>query len=247
MHLQTIDNDSYSLSNKNFNFAITGSVNGNINIRPQNRAGWYWNPAGNNHPYYAGQNGSLYNNGIIGVYNNNTGNSIWHFESTKLPAPTINYDAASGSYNISTDFTSFEIHYTTDGTEPTVDSPIYDGSTIVVEHDATTVKAVLVGFGKVLSEQGMLVVNSISPEAPSLEVTCDSKLQISCNISSAKIYYTYTTDGSTPSDPTNASTEWTEPVSLPDNAKVKAIAYTKADKLCYESKKKEGNSVTICC
>lgn len=26
---------------------------------------------------------------------------------------------------------------------------------------------------------------------------------------------------------------------------VKAIAYTKADKLCYESKKKEGNSVTI--
>ena len=28
---------------------------------------------------------------------------------------------------------------------------------------------------------------------------------------------------------------------------VKAIAYTKADKLCYESKKKEGNSVTICC
>ena len=95
----------------------------------------------------------------------------------------------------------------------------------MVEHDATTVKAVLVGFGKVLSEQGMLVVNSISPEAPSLEVTCDSKLQISCNISSAKIYYTYTTDGSTPSDPTNASTEWTEPVSLPDNAKVKAIAY----------------------
>ena len=27
---------------------------------------------------------------------------------------------------------------------------------------------------------------------------------------------------------------------------VKAIAYSKADKLCYESKKKEGNSVTIC-
>ena len=27
---------------------------------------------------------------------------------------------------------------------------------------------------------------------------------------------------------------------------VKAIAYGKADKLCYESKKKEGNSVTIC-
>ena len=28
---------------------------------------------------------------------------------------------------------------------------------------------------------------------------------------------------------------------------VKAIAYTKADKLCYESKKKEGNSVTLGC
>ena len=27
---------------------------------------------------------------------------------------------------------------------------------------------------------------------------------------------------------------------------VKAIAYSKADKLCYESKRKEGNSVTIC-
>ena len=30
-----------------------------------------------------------------------------------------------------------------------------------------------------------------------------------------------------------------------DIDEVKAIAYTKADKLCYESKKKEGNSVTI--
>ena len=225
MHLQTIDNGTYSLSNSNFNFAITGSVSTGINIRPQGRAGWYWNPAGNNHPYYSGQNGSLYTNGMVGVYNNNSANSIWHLESTKLPAPTIDYNASSGSYKITTEFTNFDIRYTTDGTTPTIDSPIYDGSTIIVEHDATTVKAIITGMGKVLSEQALCVVNTASPQAPEFEVTCDSKLQINSNISSAKLYYTYTTDGSTPADPSNASTEWNEPVTMPDGAKIKAIAY----------------------
>ena len=225
MHLQTIDNGTYSLSNSNFNFAITGSVSTGINIRPQGRAGWYWNPAGNNHPYYSGQNGSLYTNGMVGVYNNNSANSIWHLESTKLPAPTIDYNASSGSYKITTEFTNFDIRYTTDGTNPTIDSPIYDGSTIIVEHDATTVKAIITGMGKVLSEQALCVVNTASPQAPEFEVTCDSKLQINSNISSAKLYYTYTTDGSTPADPSNASTEWNEPVTMPDGAKIKAIAY----------------------
>ena len=69
------------------------------------------------------------------------------------------------------------------------------------------------------------MVHTAKPEAPTFEVTCDSKLQISTNISTSRLYYTLTTDGSDPAEPTSADTEWTEPVSLDDHAKVKAIAY----------------------
>ena len=162
---------------------------------------------------------------LIQLYSGGT--PTWEFTLNKLAAPTINFNDTEGSYTITHSlYNGFDIRYTTDGTDPTNESNKYTNeSTITVEHDNTTVKAVVMFENIQLTEVATQVVNTAKPNVPTFEVTCDSKLQLSCNIPTAKLYYTYTTENSDLADPTNASTEWTEPVLLPDGAKVKAIAY----------------------
>lgn len=169
--------------------------------------------------------------GLIQLYT--SGDPKWTFESHLLPTQdilTINFDEVVGSYTFSTTlYEGFTIRYTEDGSDPVTNpnntARDYDGSTIVVEQDGTTVKAVVMFEDIQLTDVAEKVVYTPKPVTPSLEVTCDSKLQLSTNKSTAKLYYTYTTNGSDPADPTNADTEWTGPVDIPDGAKVKAIAY----------------------
>lgn len=234
MHLQTPDNDAYSLStNNNFQFNIT--KDGNIyRIQPYNRSGWYWNPANGNRNSYSGidlNNKNLYQAGLVGVFNKaDDGGSKWRFVPALCQAPSINYDALAGQYTITTELpNSYNIRYTTNGSDPDINSPIYDGSTITVSTNNTTVKAIVTAFGMVLSEVATQVVNSNLPDPPTFEVTCDSKLQINSGTPGALLYYNYTTDETEPADPDNNSTPWTEPVSLADGAKVKAIAYNGAN------------------
>ena len=237
MHLQTIDDGAYNPStNDAFKFAITGTVGGNINIRPESRTGWYWNPAGNNANNYYGTNSPLFRNGLVGLWNQSDGNSMWHFESIAsaiCQAPSIHYDALDGTYTITwygltaaqLTAAGLDIRYTESGADPTASSPVYDGSTVVVAVNPTTVKAIVTYNDVVISAMATQVMYSASPDAPTFEVTCDSKLQLSCLIPTARLYYEYTTDGTDPADPDDNSTEWTDPVSLADGAKVKAIAY----------------------
>ena len=165
--------------------------------------------------------------GLIQIYKE--GDPLWTFIPDLLPTQgvlTINFNDATGSYTITHSLCEdFDVRYTTDGTDPTNESTKYTyGSTIEVEQDGTTVKAVVMFEGIQLTDVATQVVNTAKPEAPTFEVTCDSKLQLNCNISTAKLYYTYSESG-VPDDPTNGSTEWTEPVAIPDGAKLKAIAY----------------------
>lgn len=234
MHLQTPDNETYSLSNnENYKFTITrtGEENNYIyRIQPKNRSGWYWNPANGNKDSYSGlelKTANLYQSGLVGVYDKpDDGGSKWRFNPTLCQAPSINYDALAGQYTITTELPNdYDIRYTTDGNAPDINSPIYDGSTITVQTNNTTVKAIVTAFGMVLSDVATKVVNTNLPDPPTFEVTCDSKLQINSDIPGASLYYNYTTDETEPANPDNNSTPWTEPVSLADGAKVKAIAY----------------------
>ena len=168
---------------------------------------------------------------LIQLYNE--GRPTWTFESHLLPTQdilTINFDEVVGSYTFSTTlYEGFKIRFTEDGSDPVTNpnntARDYTGSAIVVEHDGATVKAVVMFEDIQLTGVAEQVVHTAKPAVPSFEVTCDSKLQISTNISTSRLYYTLTTDGSDPAEPTSADTEWTEPVSLDDHAKVKAIAY----------------------
>jgi hypothetical protein len=231
-----------------FKFELTGAngsdiIGYDINIRPESVSSGhrFCNVSDRNRPSNHGEDsddGHNYYGGLVGLYNSATElNSKWRFEP--VPRPDINFDAASGSYTITWHGltvsqlpSGYEIHYTEDGNDPTITSAVYDGSTIVVENDNTTVQAILTGHGQVLSGIATQVVNTAAVAAPTFEVTCDSKLQINCNVSTATIYYSYTTDGTT--EPDNPSNDLTNPNNhyyegaisgFLDGYKVKAIAY----------------------
>lgn len=232
-------------------FKITTQSSG-YKIEPKSRSGWYFNVANGHKNSYYGQNSPLYQGGLIGVYNNaSDAGSIWYKEDALCQDPIINFDDLSGSYSITwhglsisqlpidtvigNTVSRYTIRYTEDGSDPFTNpngtAQDYDGSIIVVQQDNTTVKAVVVAHSMQISGIAEQEVNTATPEAPTFEVNCDSKLQINCSFITATLYYNYTTDGTTPADPDNTSTEYTAPVTMPDNAKVKAIAYNGSSSL----------------
>lgn len=244
MHLQDIVSPDEPGNNAKFEVTLSS---GNYTFRPKSVTGTnkYFNPAGTQVNYYcanpnSGQSGTYLHNGMVGLYSSG-GNSNWKMESALCKAPVVQYNAAAGTYYITWhDSTAnhlplgYQIRYTTDNTAPTTSSPVYNGDTVVVANDGTHVRAIVTGFNFVgdtpivLTSEVDQVVNSAVPVAPTFEVTCDSKLQINCDVPEVQIYYTYTTNGTDPADPTNSSNEYTEPVSMADNAKVKAVAYNGA-------------------
>lgn len=243
MHLLTIVDPDTPGENAKFKITETGSGTGLYNIEPKSPVdnNKYFNPAGNNQArYYGSTTGPYYHSGMVGLYTSATeDNSRWHTDPALCKAPDINYNSAAGTYNItwhgqtlSQMPSGYEIHYTEDGTDPTLTTgTVYDGSTITVSVNNTTVKAIVTGYGMVLSAMDEQIVNTAAtPSIPTFEVTCDSKLQISCDLPEATIYYTYT-DGSTdPADPDNSgsSNVYSTPITLDDGSKVKAIAYNGA-------------------
>ena len=233
--LPTGDNISYSyfnLVNNSSPYLISypGSTTHTLNSASSDQPGI---GSGSSNP--RGQQLTDQRAGLVQLYENSP---TWTFTPDLLLGPAISFNAVEGSYTITTVLgqdedgavnDGFVIRYTTDGSDPVTNpnstAQNYGGSAIAVVHDNTTVKAVVMFENIQLTEVAEQVVYSAKPDTPTFEVTCDSKLELSTNISTATLYYTYTTDGSDPADPTNSSTEWTAPVSIPDGAKVKAIAY----------------------
>ena len=232
MHLQTPDDEegegTYRLStNNNFQFNIT--LGSNIyRLQPRNRSGWYWNPANGNKNKYYGQTETIYQSGLIGVFNNsNDGGSKWRFEAAKLPAPTIEYDSENNKFTISYIGVipeGFKILYTVDGSDP---APTIGGSTMEYTNESVItlatiedhpLKAVVVRYGMILSETASLG----KPANPSITHTpgdCNNTVTITAD-EGTNIYYTI--DGT---DPTNSSTHYTGPFVLNSDATIKAVAY----------------------
>ena len=110
-----------------------------------------------------------------------------------------------------------DIHYTIDGSDPTEESTAYTVP-ILIESTATTVRAIAIREGWTDSYVSTWSANQTS--APSFtENRADSTLAILCTTEWATIHYT--TDGS---EPTEASTIYTYPITLTGNCTVKAMA-----------------------
>ena len=221
VHLLATDSPG---ENAKFQFITNGS---GYNIRPKSVTSGkkYFNPAGSAWDKYYGNGGSdnpAYDYiGLIGLWDDASGNSIWYTESTLLAAPTISEVSASNTITI-TDANElpkgYTIRYTTDGTAPTATTgTVYNGS-ISVE-DSWTVKAVVVRYGIVLTE---VATKAVSPviAAPTVTNNYDGTISLSTVTTGATIYYT--TNGDTPD---NNSTPYSSAFSLGNATVIKAIAY----------------------
>lgn len=144
-----------------------------------------------------------------------------------VPAPTV--DLASGTFYEAQTVTvtakdGVEIRYTTDGTDPTMDSPIYTGA-IPVDADMT-LKVIGVRDGKtsnVITREYVIKSNTcVNPaiKLPGEYFPKGTRCEITTTDEGATIYYT--TDGSDPSAASGAL--YTAPFVVEKACTIKAIA-----------------------
>lgn len=138
-------------------------------------------------------------------------------DDVRCKTPQINRDGESNSVIISCQTEDATIYYTTDGTEPTVNSSIYNGS-IPLQHNCT-IQAVAM-CDTLLSSQiakynvAWFAVSSITTEYQ------NGRLTLRCGTPNAEIHYEV---GGT--DPTTESPLYTQPIILTDNREVRFVAF----------------------
>lgn len=152
---------------------------------------------------------------------------IWGTKASKAAAPVINPEGgtytSSQLVNISSPSGRGIIRYTTDGSTPASNSPIYN-EPIPVSWDMT-IKAVASVPGMSDSDTAsasFIIRSKVEPpviDPPTGLCTSGQKATISCATSGAAIRYT--TDGTTP---TAASSLYTGPINISGNMTIKAIA-----------------------
>ena len=135
-------------------------------------------------------------------------------ENVKCVMPSISF--AGNKFTIATLTEGATIYYTTDGSNPTTDSPKYTGE-IEVEHNCV-VKAIAVLDGLITSDVAESIVDWFYAETPKMSFSYPV-LTMSSSTPGVKIYYTLGGD-----TPTAQSAEYTSPLTLTDNKVVKAIA-----------------------
>lgn len=123
------------------------------------------------------------------------------------------------------------IYYTTDGTEPTTSSTLYNAEAKPTISATTTVKAIAEKAGMV-SDVATATYTFYSVKQPTFgtasgtSVYYNDKVTVTCETSGSSLYYTMTTDGSDPAVPTSASTAYPEGgITIAANTvKIKVIA-----------------------
>ena len=220
-----------------FNIRYTGTLTAGSN-RHFNPAGDNWEY------YYATNDKTPWSRGMVGLWTNGsdgsiTKGSLWPHEDAKAAlTPTINVNAENGTFTISTPTGTYlgtdgttvnniqagflppgcSIKYTTgDGTQ---DAPTattgndYDASNPPAITNFTNVKAVVVGYGMVLSQVASTTVKCTPPDISYDNV---STVTITPTTEGSTIYYTTDANG-TP------STLYESPISVTGGETIKAIA-----------------------
>ncbi|MDY6257519.1 MAG: chitobiase/beta-hexosaminidase C-terminal domain-containing protein [Bacteroidaceae bacterium] len=182
-----------------------------LNINKGNQQSLAGTSADKTSPFYSG--------GLIGLwtagYSESSGSGKFYLESAvSIDPPTItnNFD---GTITIAA-ATGATIYYTTDGSTPTMSSPVYS-TAITLTEDFTVIKAI----AKAESDYYPTVAttyNLPSCERPSISVS-GGNVTITCTTEGATIHYT--TDGS---HATSSSTVYTGPFAKGSANEIRAIA-----------------------
>ena len=215
MHLETTDNPDDDA----FKFVITGSMDGNINIRPKSvgSGNRFWNVSGENQDEYHATTGDYLDTGMVGLSNDPTDDkAIWHF--VVLP-PVVTYDYTTQEVAITDIDPDATIYYTLDGTYPTTSSTLYEAP--FEQTESCTVKAIAVRHG-ISSETTTFELEQVA--TPSIAVN-NNAIAITCATTGASIYYNVGDTPETTTDPTPSSSHYTSPLtSNVSNKCIKAIA-----------------------
>ena len=188
-------------------------------------------------PYVSVSYNTTYN--LIGYPYNNNGTKQFRVTvanekpktPTFSPAAGVFYEDFTLTLSCATDGST--IYYTTNGDTPTTSSSVYNSEskpTITAGADVT-VKALAVKAG-VESDVAAATYTYYSVKQPAFEtasgtaVYYNDKVEVTCETTGSSLFYTLTTDGSTPADPTDASTAYPDGgITIAANTvKIKVIA-----------------------
>ncbi len=178
-------------------------------------------------------------------------------DATKDAAATPVITVENNTVTITSATEGAAIYYTTDGTDPTSDSDVYENAFAITA--TVTVKAIAIADGYTDSEIASKECVYVAPVVETPVITpADNTVTITCATEGATIYYTI--DGT---DPTAESTAYTEAFAVTADITVKAIAtkegYTASEIASAEVEyvapgsvgkptiTQEGNTVTITC
>lgn len=150
-------------------------------------------------------------------------------QASGIDAPSFSPTAGAvtaGTQIALTQASATSIRYTLDGTEPTkTTGTVYSGPITI--NTPTTIKAIAIE-GEEISDVATAAY-TISVDAPIITPGNSSYLPgapITISAAGNTIYYTLTTDGSTPGNPSSSSTPYTTPIILGSTTtKIKAVAY----------------------
>ena len=155
---------------------------------------------------------------------------------TFSPAEGIFYDNFTLTLSCATD--DVTIYYTTNGDDPTTTSLQYDAENkpTISAGANVTVKALAVKAG-MESDIATATYTYYTVKQPAFETTSgtavyyNDNVEVTCETDGADIYYTLTTDGSDPADPTDESTEYPDGgITIAANSvKIKVIAKKGSD------------------
>ena len=171
--------------------------------------------------------------GATGGYTSSQKILSWTYASQPLSTPTAApfFSPAAGSYQatqnvvVTSSTPGAVIHYTTDGTTPTVNSPVPTDA-IVVGAGTTTIKAIALasGFSQSAVSSAAYVVTLAATPPPIFSPaagTYTSPQMVSLTDSSAGAVMYYTTNGTTP---TTASPVYASPIQVAATETISAIA-----------------------
>ena len=146
-------------------------------------------------------------------YYYDSSSTVTTYNVPQYTIPTISFNSTTSLVTITSGGT---VYYTTDSSTPTTASTPYSEPFSIAS--PTTIKAITTHAGYLNSEIATLSIEQAA--TPTIQNIGNNAISITCATAGATIYYT--TDGTT--DPTTASTPYTEPFVINKTTTIKAIA-----------------------
>ena len=138
------------------------------------------------------------------------------YTAYQVAAPVLTADGEGTHVEMICDTPGAEIHYTTDGNDPTLESPLYDRPVEIVSNGIFRARA----FADGMFDSNVTVFTVMHLAVPTPLASFENKkLQLSCSDSNAAIWYT--TDLNATPDNAEAWTEYKAPIELTEDCTVR--------------------------